>query len=227
MEVPRVHTKPTADEWRAAMLDAARSLGVELDDTALSVLWAQWALETGRGGSCFNNNLGNIKYSGDGDWMWLDTFEYINGARVNMPDKFRAFLTLAAGAFDYLHFLCRPAYSLPWAHVLAGDADGFARALRVKGYYTAPVEDYAKGLRSLAAEYQRTVSHTRDTLPSPAPDDTSITVPDAPSPIRRASSQSMVAVNAPIIEGGATIDADDGTAVTPLRAEPGEKEYKP
>ena len=51
---------------------------------ALAVLWAQYALETGRGKSCFNGNLGNIKrVDGDGrDWMWLQTFEFINGNRI-------------------------------------------------------------------------------------------------------------------------------------------------
>jgi len=153
-EVPRVSTKPTTGEWRAALLDAAELLGITLDDDALSVLWAQWALETRRGDCCFNFNLGNIKWSGEGDWMWLDTFEYIAGRRVDMRDKFRAFATLGDGALDYLRFLCRPSYALPWAHVVVGDADGFARALRVKGYYTASVDDYAGGLRSLALEFR-------------------------------------------------------------------------
>jgi hypothetical protein len=199
------------------MFVAASRLGLVLDDHALSVLWAQWALETGRGRSCWNNNLGNIKHvPGDGrDWMWLDTFEFINGQRVDMPDKFRAFATLADGAFDYLQFLSRPAYALPWSFVLAGDGDGFARALKAKGYYTAPVEDYARNIRSLAAEYMRVASQHRDTDPAPAPVDP-VTVPDAPAPIRR-SSQRIAAVNAPIIDGPAT----------PLRAGEGEKEYVP
>jgi hypothetical protein len=171
--------------------------------------------------SCYCFNLGNIKaVTGDGrDWCVLQTFEFINGQRVDMADKFRAFATLADGAYDYLQFLSRDKYALPWSFVLLGDADKFARALKTKGYFTADVDEYAHGLRSLAAEYLREAQ--RDTWPAPAPDDTAKTVPDAPSPIRRASSMKLAAVNAPII------DADDGTAVTPIRAGEGQKEYEP
>lgn len=173
-EVPRIHTPASIPEWADAVAWAWRQL-LPADPTldALAVLWAQYALETGRGKSCFNNNLGNIRHvDGDGrDHMMLDTFEYIGGKRVDMPGAFRSFPTLRDGAVDYLRFLTRPAYADPWACVVAGDAEGFARALKSKGYYTAPVEQYVSGLRSLAAEFRHAAPevHARDTDPVPPP----------------------------------------------------------
>lgn len=57
-----------------------------------------------------------------------------------------------------------------------------------------------------------------DTIPAPAPEKAPDTKPSTPPAIRR-SSQRIAARNEPI--------ANDGTAVTPLRAGPGEKEYDP
>jgi len=64
---------------------------------------------------------------------------------------------------------------------------------------------------STEERFARVVRRLRDTEPAPAHDDTSITLPDAPSALRP--------VYAPII------DADDGRAVTPIRA--GEGEHEP
>lgn len=156
--VLRVRTTPTVIEWRDAILEAWSSTPFALPSiAALSVLWGQFALETARGKACFNWNLGNIKsVEGDGrDWCVLHTFEFINGQRVEMDDRFRSFPTLLEGARDYLAFLSRASYADPWSFVLAGDPEGFARALKRKGYYTASAEDYARGLKSLATEFTR------------------------------------------------------------------------
>lgn len=158
LEVPRIRTTPTTLEWRDG-ITAAWDMLFDSAPTvaALSVLWAQWALETARGRACYAWNLGNIKaVPGDGrPYCVLHTFEFIDGKRVEMDDHFRAFPTLLQGALDYLRFLSRPSYAEPWACVLRGDADAFARALKAKGYYTAPVEDYARNLRALAHEFTR------------------------------------------------------------------------
>jgi flagellum-specific peptidoglycan hydrolase FlgJ len=133
-EVSRTRTTPTTEEWRDAMVAAADRLGISLNDAALSVLWAQWALETGRGKSCYCNNLGNIKaVTGDGrDWCVLQTFEFINGHRVDMADKFRAFGTLAEGAYDYLQFLSR---------------DGLRAAMVVRSGSVIPTSSRARSKR--------------------------------------------------------------------------------
>jgi hypothetical protein len=159
IEVARVRTTPTIIEWRDAIFAAWRYAVATGTPTvaSLAVLWAQFALETDRGRSCFNWNLGNIKaVPGDGrDFCVLHTFEYIDNKRVEMDDHFRAHPTLVEGAREYLTFLTRPSYAVPWSFVLRGDADGFARALKDKRYYTSPVEEYARGLRGLATEFQR------------------------------------------------------------------------
>lgn len=187
--VERVRTTPTIAEWTAsvtrAWMDLLHSVPTQ---AALSVLWAQFALETGRGKSCFNHNLGNIKrVPGDGhDWCILNTFEYIDGRRVDVPDTFRAYPTLDAGALDYLRFLTRTSYADPWACVVAGDADAFARALKYMGYYTAPAIEYAAGLKSLSAEYLR--------VATPVPSDGPNTEPQTP---KSKSQPRMAAVTVP------------------------------
>lgn len=175
-QVARVRTQASVAEWADAIAWAWRQL-LPTDPTvdALAVLWAQYALETGRGKSAFAWNLGNIKrVPGDGyDYTVLRTFEYIDGVRVDMDDTFRAYPSLREGAIDYLRFLTRAAYAGPWARVVAGDAAGFAHALKVRGYYTAPENEYTAGLVSLANEFRRSVSEVpppdtlRDTEPAP------------------------------------------------------------
>jgi hypothetical protein len=213
---PRVQTTPTTAEWAHSIARAWRQL-LPYPPTvpALAVLWAQFALETGRGKSCFNFNLGNIKrVDGDGrDFVMLRTFEYVNGKRIDIDDSFRAFDSLDDGALDYLRFLCRPAYAEPWTCVVQGDADAFARALKRKGYYTAPVEEYARGIHSLAAEFTRVVGALPDE-DTPVPD----TIPETAEGRRTKSSQTMKAVNAPIVDW----TPDTSGAATPLRGGSGE-----
>jgi len=156
--VARVQTTPTIIEWRdaisAAWLD---KYGTAPTLKALSVLWAQFALETGRGAKCYCWNLGNIMPGAGwiGDEEDLPTWEQVNGRRVDIVERFRAFTTLAEGARNYLDYLGRASYAKAWACVVAGDAAGFARALKALGYYTADVTQYANGLFSLASEFLR------------------------------------------------------------------------
>lgn len=63
-------------------------------------------------------------------------------------------------------------------------------------------------------------SNVSPTIPAPPGDEQAITVPGTPPAIRK-SSQSIPALNLPIV------DADDGTAVTPIRAGEGEQPYDP
>lgn len=163
-EVPRVRTTPTIIEWRDAIAEAwdVAAFG-EPTIAALSVLWAQFALETARGKSMFNFNIGNIKWTPGRDYCVLHTYEFIGGKRVEMDDRFRAFPTLVDGARDYLAFLSRASYAEPWSCVLRGDPVAFAWALKRKGYYTASADDYASGLQRLAAEFMR----TSDAAPMP------------------------------------------------------------
>lgn len=170
--VPRVRTKPTIKEWSDALSTVWEEVVVTPAEPTLemlAVLWAQFALETGRGASCFNNNLGNIKAQAawSGDYCVLHTFEFVNRKRIEIDDNFRSFPTLIDGARDYLTFLSRPSYREPFACILQGDPLAFAKALKAKGYYTAAVADYARGLIALSAEFLTLMRlEEENTLPS-------------------------------------------------------------
>jgi len=159
LERPTTLTIPTHEGWSEAMrLASCELLYSALSDDALSVCWAQWALETGRGKRCYNWNLGNRKARRDEPYMLLRTWEMIDGKRVELVDRFAAFDSLEAGAVDYLAFMLRPQYRRVWEAFCAGDATLAARELKRLGYYTADEGEYARGLSSLASEFKRTIA---------------------------------------------------------------------
>lgn len=165
--VPLTRTTFTRAEFARALLRAWRVLwSLYPTKAAAGVVWAQYALETGRGAACWNANLGNVKVTEDQAragvpyTMLPNTWEIIGGKRVVFQPPhpatwFRAFETLDEGMLHHLRFLAETRYRPAWGLVEAGDPDGFARRLRALGYYTAPADDYARGLRGLHAEWMR------------------------------------------------------------------------
>jgi hypothetical protein len=118
----------------------------------LDVLSAHVCFETGRGDRMHNHNFGGIKGQGPkGSTATAATSEYANGVEIRIRDQFRAYDSLLEGATDYLT-LMRSRYRDAFAAADRGDVDGFVRALHDRGYFTAPKEVYAQGLRSLFAE---------------------------------------------------------------------------
>lgn len=134
------------------------------------VLLSQWALETGGGHACNNNNFAGIKHvSGDGrDWASYETTEVIGGKVVPMEQSFRAYDTLEEGAIDYLATL-RHNFAPAWPAVESGDVAQFARLLSEARYYTAPEASYAAGLEARFAQMQAAVPLETPTDPAPAP----------------------------------------------------------
>lgn len=156
-QLPFVATPVGVPELAAALSVAWRDeLGAEPSRSSLLVLLAQWSLETGGGAACIQWNLGNAKsLAGDGyDWTEFPTTEVVNGAVVHITARFRAFASLTAGAADYLKLLTHR-FAKAWPFVAAGDVEGFARALHEAHYYTAPVEDYARGMLARASAIAR------------------------------------------------------------------------
>ncbi|MCL2724770.1 MAG: hypothetical protein FWD69_10075 [Polyangiaceae bacterium] len=162
--VPTVRTKFSTEDFARALVAAWRDLydGAAPSKASCGVIWAQYALETGRGKFCWNNNIGNVKHvEGDGrDYCMLQSVpEIVNGKRVtfNPPDPqtwFRAYASLADGMREHLEFL-RRRYAAAWSEVEKGDARAFAYALKARGYYTGDEETYARSLVSLQAEFAR------------------------------------------------------------------------
>lgn len=148
---------------------------------AVAVFHAQCELETGKMASCFNNAVGNIKcgseYVGyftcyrcnerlkqaDGSyaykWFSPEGPEEPKGnviRKYTVPDgepqtRFRAFKTLRDGVLDKIKFLSKPHWQPALQIGMTGDAYGYAKRVRELGYYTAPLEPYARAVVQLAA----------------------------------------------------------------------------
>lgn len=156
-----------ADYTRAVLVAWAREHGAYPSEGTCAVLWAQYALETGRGKACWNNNIGNVKHvEGDGhDYCELpNTWEIENGKRVvyqppSPQTWFRAYASLEEAMEHHLAFLAKR-YGNAWSAITSGDPVGFATQLKARGYFTAPLADYVHGLSSLVAEFKRSGAYT-------------------------------------------------------------------
>ncbi len=166
VNVPVTRTTFTTQDYSRAVLRAWKVLcGVLPTKPAVGCLWAQYALETGRGVFCWNNNIGNVKHTTGHDYMMLrGTWEIVNGKRVVFEPPhpatwFNAYTSLDDAMQEHLRLLKERRYASAWPAITAGDAGQFAAKLREKGYYTAPLEDYSRGLRAYLAEYTRMVAY--------------------------------------------------------------------
>lgn len=147
----------TPDDFIAAIGPAARELAVTTKIPA-SFTTGQAALESAWGKAAIQNNLFGIK--ADASWHGPTasrvTHEFVNGQRVTITAKFRAYPSWLASLQDHAAFLLtNPRYKPAFAHT---DGPGFARAIAACGYATDP--DYAQkiieiinahGLQSLDA----------------------------------------------------------------------------
>lgn len=146
--VPTARTVVTAQALYGVLHDAWTALlGTEPTRAQLLTLLSQWALETGNGQACNNWNMAGIKHvAGDGhDWASYQTTEVLGGQVVHLAQDFRSYPSLEAGAADYLVFL-HSRFGFAWPAVEAADVRDFAHRLKLRGYYTAPEDQYAAGL---------------------------------------------------------------------------------
>lgn len=127
----------------------AEQLGV-----SAKALIAQAALETGWGRrlvggdrGVVSHNLFGIKATGwNGAKVASGTHEYVNGARVNMRDSFRAYASAADSFADYARLLGKERYAA--ARGTGEDVHRFASALQRGGYATDP--SYANKITAIA-----------------------------------------------------------------------------
>lgn len=168
MRVERTKTPFTLAEYTRALLIAwFRHYGAYPTEKTCAVLWSQYALETGRGAACWNNNIGNVKHHPtDGfDYFELpNTWEMdANGNRhvYQPPDPqtwFRAYPTLEDAMEHHIAFLIKR-YSKAWDAAKDGQPDTFAAELKRLGYYTASAAVYTRGLVSLTKEFERSKAY--------------------------------------------------------------------
>lgn len=121
---------------------------------SVGVLWAQWALETGRGQSMIGHNFGNIKGAGPGGRSTvMATREGYGATEHGVRARFRAYDSVDEGARDYVRTLAR---RFPGAIDAArqGNAAGFVDALQRGHYFTADPAAYRRGVESLAREFE-------------------------------------------------------------------------
>jgi hypothetical protein len=164
--VPMIATPLSAEHARDALLAAMPHLDRE---TALLVLALVW-VETGHGGSCKNNNPGNITASSgyDGDawrppWFLDSDDPHLHALHVRMlggsaPSAFRSYDTAQQGFNDFAVQLVRRFSGLLRAGA-TGDAATFVRAIRETGYSPDVTPAHIGTFTSLQHELAPLVAH--------------------------------------------------------------------
>lgn len=165
-QVKTYRTVCSTKDYARAFIRAWRGLydGSPTQDQC-GVLYAQWIVETS-GVHCYCWNIGNVKVTQaqvDAGVSWFDlpgTWEIISGVRVVLPEghpgrRFRAYGSLDVAMAEHVLFLRNKRYAPSWRFVEAGDPDGFARALKRQGYYTAAADDYARIMRAAHAGFAK------------------------------------------------------------------------
>lgn len=145
-----------------ALIEGWKSIYDEYpSNKSLALLWAQWALETGRGKAIHCCNFGNLKRSsGDPtDWTMYRCSEIIDNKEVffdppHPQTHFRAYRSVIDGAKDYILFLSkRKRYLKAWEEVKNGDPAAFGHELKVAGYYTANEAKYTAIIVKVTNEF--------------------------------------------------------------------------
>lgn len=141
---------PMSDRELAEALAAAhvQVFGKPPSYNRLGIAWAQVAFESGHTRAMYNHNFGNIKRSASwpGDWFRWPELNELN-------PMFRSYPAADAGAAGYWRLLARR-YPAALEAFDEGDAPIAALELRNRGYYTAPLHIYRKGLSQLFEEYR-------------------------------------------------------------------------
>ncbi|SFD67482.1 glycoside hydrolase family 73 protein [Roseivivax sediminis] len=111
------------------------------------IVIAQSALETGWGKSAPGNNYFGIKSHGQKGGGTYNTWEVIDGKRVNISDSFRGYGSMGESADDYGRFLQQNKRYRPMLNAQGLDAQ--INALAESGYATDP--QYGSKIRSIAS----------------------------------------------------------------------------
>jgi hypothetical protein len=202
--VPAKLTPLTFDEAASAMrLALAVSIGKDPTREVLALALAKTALETAHWKSIYAWNFGNVKagatYAGNyccislnevigGKVVWFSPrgrLDRKGGVVVAEPfedppghpqTRMRAYSSAAEGARAYVAFVASGRYAAAWKRLLAGDAVGYVTLLRQAGYFTAPLDDYIRGVVGLQRQFLAKLAPA-----APLP----ITPPDPPPPVLR------------------------------------------
>lgn len=149
--VQPVKTRLSGEQAAQAIENAWTTVkGTPPKPETLAIITAQWAHETGSGASMYNYNFGGIKGSGpSGLSVRLKTSEGWGASERRITDGFRAYETATEGAIDYVKLLTRR-YGSAIDAAERGDASGFVRGLKERGYFTGNEQAYARSVTRLA-----------------------------------------------------------------------------
>ena len=166
-EVPRIRTPISESLAASSLVGALAANGEHPHQREAQLLLAQIWLETGRGSSCNNFNVGNITASDRYDggafrpaWFTVSAasssqMKHLHELMLKgqAPRAFRAYATLEAGMGDYVHQLNTTFQSIV-AAARTGDALATATAIKTSRY-TPDIEpaSVAKTLDSIAKEF--------------------------------------------------------------------------
>lgn len=143
---PEEAAQHLSDAWESV-------LGKPPSDEALALLWAQWALETGRGRWMVDFNFAGVKGKAPrgGSAVWWTSEGSDDDAR-RVRSRFRAYRSAEEGARDYIRMLKRR-YPDAIQAARRGDAQRFVHALARRGYFTSEPDAYCRALSSLSRQF--------------------------------------------------------------------------
>ena len=126
--VPRVSTPVTAQDIANAIAVAWPAVVGGPVGSAVGILVATSAFETGRWKSCWNNNVGNVAWTGSGDYYQATANPQEGVTSAQAPHKWRSYPSLSAAMSDWLSIFAK-GYPAALAAAKNGDVDGFMTGL--------------------------------------------------------------------------------------------------
>jgi flagellum-specific peptidoglycan hydrolase FlgJ len=158
----------TTEVFNAVKSAVSSYLGISDNvDQVAQILMGQLSIETGGLRVAHNYNVGNIMAHGSTNQFWhgdvivLHAHEYDkNKTKYWLYSLFRAYNNLVDGVSDWMTFL-KAKFPGALEKAKTGDVDGFVVALKQGGYFTAPVEEYMKGVKSGIKSMQAKIEKER------------------------------------------------------------------
>jgi flagellum-specific peptidoglycan hydrolase FlgJ len=149
--VPCKTTTLSREEAKQYLKKAAEIIVGQPSREMISLLTAQWAIETANGDKMKNYNFGGIKgVSPESKQTTLyRTSEGHGKDKETIDDYFRAYQSFKEGAEDYVRLLNERLGS-EIEYLINGDADNFVAALRRAKYFTGNPQEYRDNVASIS-----------------------------------------------------------------------------
>ena len=126
--VPRVATPITAQDVANAIAIAWPAVVSGPVGSAIGVLVATSAFETAQWKGCFNYNVGNVAYTGSGDYYQMTANAQSGVTSAQAPHQWRSYPSLSAAMADWLKVFAK-GYPDALAAAKSGDVSGFMDGL--------------------------------------------------------------------------------------------------